>query len=97
MLIKITNMLTRSEDVMKICQEETIADIRNRYMIYNLNSNSYTWKALIAGEFVSLKLDLTLAQNGISDETESFSRLGMDEDFNIPNIHIYYNDDLNHA
>lgn len=82
---------------MKICQEETIADIRNRYMEYNLNSNSYTWKALIGGDFVSLKLDMTLAQNGIADETESFARLGMDEDFNIPNIHIYYNDDLNHA
>lgn len=90
-------MLTRTEDVMKICQEETIADIRNRYMEYNLNSNSYTWKALIGGDFVPLKLDLTLAQNGISDETENFARLGMDEDFNIPNIYIYYNDDLNHA
>ncbi len=90
-------MLTRSEDVIKICQEETIADIRNRYMEYNLNSNSYTWKALINGEFVGLKLELTLLQNGILDETESFVRLGMNEDFNIPNIHIYYNDDLHHA
>jgi hypothetical protein len=90
-------MLTRSEDVIKICQEETIADIRNRYMEYNLNSNSYTWKALINGEFIALKLELTLAQNGILDETESFVRLGMNEDFNIPNIHIYYNDDLHFA
>ncbi len=90
-------MMTRSEDTIRICQEETIADVRNRYMEYNLNSNSYTWKALIGGEFVLLKLDLTLEQNGIKDESESFLRLGMDEDFNVPNIHIYYNDDLNHA
>lgn len=90
-------MMTRTEDIIKICQEETIADIRNRYMEYNLNSNSYTWKALINGEFVALKLELTLTQNGILDETESFIRLGMDEDFNIPNIHIYYNDDLHYA
>lgn len=75
MMIKITNMLTRSEHVMKVngyilflivvfilvfnvfgwlilfhyiqvCQEETVADIRNRYMEYNLNSNSYTWKVI---------------------------------------------------
>ncbi len=97
MMIKITNMMTRSEDTIQICQEETIADVRNRYMEYNLNSNSYTWKALINGEFVLLKLELTLEQNGIKDESESFVRLGMDEDFTVPNIHIYYNDDLNHA
>ena len=97
MMIKITNMLTRTEDVIKVCQEETISDIRNRYMEYNLNSNSYTWKALINGEFVSLKLDKTLEQNGILDESENFLKLGMDEDFNIPNLHIYYNDDLNSA
>lgn len=34
---------------------------------------------------------------GIIDESEKFIRLGMDEDFSIPNIHIYYNDDLNDA
>lgn len=96
-MIKITNMLTRTEDVIKVCQEETISDIRNRYMEYNLNSNSYTWKSLINGEFVNLKLDKTLEQNGILDESENFLKLGMDEDFNIPNLHIYYNDDLHSA
>lgn len=90
-------MLTRTEDVIKICQEETIGDIRNRYMEYNLNSNSYTWKGLIKGEFVTLKLDQTLEQNGILDESEQFVKLGMDEHFSIPNLHIYYNDDLNYA
>lgn len=97
MMIKLTNMLTRTEDIIKICQEETIADIKNRYMEYNLNSNSYTWKALINGEFVLLQLDATLEQNGIPDETEKFLKLGIDEELGMPNIHIYYNDDLNYA
>jgi len=90
-------MLTRKEDIIQICQEETIADIRNRYNEYNLNANSYTWKALIKGEFVLLNLEKTLDQNGILDESEQFTKLGMDEDFDIPSLHIYYNDDLNYA
>eukprot|EP01038_Epipyxis_sp_PR26KG_P008419 gene8419-11386_t len=97
MLVRITNMLTRTEDTIRICQEETVGDIRNRYMEHNLNSNSYTWKALINGDFILLKSEFTLAENGIVDETEKLARLGMDEDFSIPNIHIYYNDDLNYA
>lgn len=95
--VRITNMLTRKETIIQICQEETISEIKNRYMEYNLNSNSYTWKALIKGEFVTLQLTQTLEENGINDETEHFVDLGMDEDFNIPNIYIYYNDDLNYA
>jgi hypothetical protein len=90
-------MLTRKETTIQICQEETISEIKNRYMEYNLNSNSYTWKALINGEFVTLQLTQTLEENGIKDQTEHFVDLGMDEDFNIPNIYIYYNDDLNYA
>lgn len=90
-------MLTRKERIIQICQEETISEIKNRYMEYNLNSNSYTWKALIKGEFVTLQLNKTLEENNIADETDHFVNLGMDEDFNIPNIYIYYNDDLNYA
>lgn len=97
MKIRITNMLTHNEDIIKICHEETVGQIRNRYMEYNLNSNSYTWKALVNDEFVALQLDRTLEENGILDETENFVRYGMDEDFAIPNLHIYYNDDLHHA
>lgn len=97
MKIRITNMLTRNEDIIQICHEETVGMIRNRYMEYNLNSNSYTWKALINDEFVSLRLDRTLEENGILDETENFVRYGMAEEFAIPNLHIYYNDDLHHA
>lgn len=90
-------MLTKKERIIEVCQEETISEIKNRYMEYNLNSNSYTWKALIKGEFITLFLDKTLEGNGIVDDSDHFVELGMDEDFNIPNIYIYYNDDLNYA
>lgn len=36
MKIKITNMLTRKDDIIKICQEETISDIKNRYMVHTV-------------------------------------------------------------
>lgn len=90
-------MLTRKERIIKVCQEETVSEIKNRYMEFNMNSNSYTWKALIDGEFIVLKLHATLEENGIKDESENFLRLGVDEDFNMPNLYIYYNDDLNYA
>ena len=62
-----------------------------------MNSNSYTWKALINGKFVALELEKTMVDNGIQDEGDKFDMLGIEEDEFLPNIHIYYNDDLNYA
>jgi hypothetical protein len=90
-------MMTKSEDVIYTCQEETIAEIRDRYMEYNLHAQSYTWKALFDGVFKVLKMNETLSQNGVEDETDKFINLGMDEDFYIPTLHIYFNDDLTYA
>lgn len=42
-------------------------------------------------------MELTLEQNGIEDESEKFLDLGMDEDFFIPTVHIYFSDDLTYA
>eukprot|EP01039_Chlorochromonas_danica_P004820 gene4820-5284_t len=95
--VRITNMLTRCDHVIKVCKEESLEDIKNRYFDYNFNSNSYTWKTLIHGEYVVLKNNLTLEQNGIADESENFLKLGMDEDFYLPNLLIFYNDDLHEA
>ena len=97
MKIKITNMLTHKDDIIKICMEESIRDIMNRYMEYNMNANSYTWKALIKNQFVVLKLDETMESNGIPNESEKFERLSIEEDEYLPNIFLYYNDDLNYA
>lgn len=95
--IKVTNMLSRTDHVIKVCKEESLNDIKNRYFEYNFNSNSYTWKTLVNGEYVVLKNDLTLEANGIADEADSYLKLGMDEDFYLPNLLIFYNDDLNEA
>lgn len=98
MKIKITNMLTRSDNVIKVCVEETLDDIKNRYIEYNRNSNSYTWKILnAAGQFITLKSNLTLDQNGIPDESDNYMKLGIDEELYLPNLLMYYNDDLNEA
>lgn len=91
------NMLTHGEDIINTCEEETINDIRDRYLEYNAHAKSYTWKALVGEEFVNLKMEFTLEGNGIEDESEKFLSLGMDEDSFIPSLHLYFNDDLSYA
>jgi len=96
-LIRIANMLTRTEETIHACQEETIKDIRERYLEYNKHASSYTWKALLKNEFVTLDMELTLEQNGVEDESDKFAELGVDEDHFVPTLHIYFNDDLTYA
>eukprot|EP01041_Mallomonas_annulata_P009178 gene9178-19020_t len=93
-MLKIVNMMTHTEDVISSCQEETVNDILDRYLQYNQHAKSYTWKALIRGVFVNLNMNQTLEQNEVYDETDTFYELGMDDDFYIPTLHIYFNDDL---
>ena len=96
-VIRIVNMLTQQEDVINTCQEETVDEIRDRYMLFNAHGHSYTWKALLNGQFVTLDMNGNLEQNGLIDETEKYESLGMDEDFFIPTFHIFFNDDLTYA
>ena len=93
-LIKIVNMLTKKDDSIYVCDEETIDDIRERYIEYNAHSKSYTWKKIVGDAFVPLVMDTTLAENGLEDESEEFFKLGIDEDLYPTTIYIYYNDDL---
>jgi hypothetical protein len=87
-------MLTRSEDVIQTCEEETVSDIRGRYLEYNKHAKSYTWKALIGDQLVSMDMNKTLEENQVADESEVFYELGMNDDYYVPTLHIYYNDDL---
>jgi hypothetical protein len=87
-------MLTHKEDVINVCQEETINDIQDRYLEFNKHAKSYTWKGLLNNEFFILNMDKTLEENGISDESETFTQLGMDDEYYVPTLHIYFNDDL---
>ena len=93
-LVKVINMLNHSEDVIQTCQEEAISDILNRYLDYNKHAQSYTFKALKDDQIVPLDMTKTLEENGVLDETETFYELGINDDFYIPVLHIYYNDDL---
>lgn len=66
-------------------------------MEYNKHSKSYTWKHLVGEQFVPIRMDQTLTQNGLADESDKFIELGMDDDFDIPTLHLYFNDDLTYA
>jgi len=93
-MIKLINMVTRGEDVITVCCEETINDIRDRYLEYNAHACSYTFKALTGGDFVCLDMGKTLDDNGVPDESEKFVDLNMEYDCYIPSLHLYFNDDL---
>ena len=88
--IRILNTLTSTEDMIEVAGEETLNDILERFKKINSHAESYTWK--FRGNV--LKMEKTLDQNGIFDESEKFARLGLDYDMYIPAILIYFNDDL---
>lgn len=74
----------------QVCSEETLEDIRVRYLRYNRHAHSYTWKRL--GRVLNMKK--TLEENGIADESEQFAALNLNEDHYIPALHVHFNDDL---
>lgn len=88
--VRIVNALSKQEDTLGVCAEESLEDIRKRYLTFNSHALSYTWKRL--GR--PLDMTLTLEENGIPDETEEFAELNIDAETYIPAIHIYFNDDL---
>lgn len=88
--IRIINMLSHQADLLEVCAEERLRDIRDRYLVYNRHAMSYTWKRL--GRV--LNMELNLEENNIPDETEEFDQLNIDEDQYIPALHVHFNDDL---
>ena len=71
--------------------EETINEILDRYTDINTHAASYTWKKLDK----PLDMEKTLDENEIFDETDEFSELEIPEDdWYIPSILLYFNDDL---
>ena len=88
--IRIFNMLTKHENTIEICSEDTLNEILDRFLDVNQHAASYTWKRL--GK--PLDMEKTLADNNIPDETQEMINLGLDEDEYIPAIHLYFNDDL---
>lgn len=92
--LKIVNLLTQQQHVLKVCAEETCEEIMTRYLGYNAHAASYTWKALKGDKFVVLDMKRNLEENGIVDEAEMMERLSMDPDDFIPIVHLCFNDDL---
>ena len=83
-------MLTKDDDIVEVCSEESMNEILDRYLKLNEHAASYEWKRL--GR--PLDMRKTLEQNDIPDETGEFLNLNIEEDEYIPAIHLYYKDDL---
>ena len=42
-------------------------------------------------------MKLTLQENGVLDERENYAKLNLPDDFFVPMLHLYFNDDLTEA
>ena len=92
-LLRVVNMLSKQEALLEVPVEETLLEIQERYMVYNRHACSYTWKRL--GR--PLRLDKTLDENSVPDETQVMHAIGLDPEAHIPILHLYFNDDLTEA
>ena len=92
--MKILNVLNQDEDTIEICCEDKISRILTRYLEYNKHAGSYTWKALVKNDVINLNMKATLDENGIVDESNKFETAGLEYDFYLPTLLLYFNDDL---
>jgi hypothetical protein len=73
-----------------MCDEEALVQLQERYNAYNSHSQSYTWKHL--GNL--LDMGKTLAENGVPDLADEFYELSIDQHEFVPELQVYFNDDL---
>lgn len=96
--IRVVNTLTSQEHLVEFGVENTVEEMQKRYLEWNAHCGSYTWKALVNGEFRPLDIHRTLEQNGVPivADAEELERLGLSEDEPdlIPTLCIAFNDDL---
>lgn len=83
-------MLTRQSCFLEVCMEDSIRRIQERYSIFNSDTDSYKW----CYEDHPLDLDKTLEENGIVDERDTFTDLGLPDNTYVPMLLLYYKDDL---
>ena len=108
--IRIKNVLTSQHHELEVPREETIEEIKQRYLVFNDHASSYIWKALMpAGkildndeekedfDFVTLDMDKTLEDNGVVDYERTYEEMLTQGGIYIPVIHLYYTDDLTEA
>ncbi|CAH8494384.1 unnamed protein product [Schistosoma mattheei] len=85
--VRIFNTLALLQHEIEVCVEETITDILVRYLKFNSHAASYTWKY----NGVVLDMEKNLEENNIKEEIQDI------EDLFMPQIYLYYNDDLTEA
>ncbi|TDG99351.1 hypothetical protein EPR50_G00193110 [Perca flavescens] len=88
--VRVINTLTAQEQRLQVCSEETLAEVRQRYLGYNSHAHSYTWKH--GGE--ELDMSRTLSENGVADDDHQLEELRLDRDAFTPALLLHYNDDL---
>eukprot|EP00047_Mylnosiga_fluctuans_P005642 m.241721 g.241721 ORF g.241721 m.241721 type:complete len:216 (+) comp13905_c0_seq1:46-693(+) len=88
--VHVVNMLSGQEHTIEVCTEEKLEEIKARYKTINSHADSYTWK------FDGKVLDMgkTLEENGIPDQAGEFEELSLEEGGSVPELHVYFNDDL---
>ncbi|KAL0022828.1 hypothetical protein WJX79_005008 [Trebouxia sp. C0005] len=97
-LIRVMNMLTGSEDFLEVPKEESIAEIRDRYLDINSHAASYNWKALKTNSITSeitleeVNMNLTLEENGMVDGMSN-DEMGLSSAYS-PVLCLYWCDDL---
>ena len=87
--VRVVNTLTQQEHVLRVCEEETVGDIRERYLEFNAHAHSYAWKRL--GR--PLDMSKTLEENGVPDAARELEKVGCNEEY-APAIFLYFVDDL---
>ena len=84
--IRVINQLTKADDIIEVCSEETMNEILDRYLELNQHADSYTWKRL--GR--PLDMEKTMEENDIPDDPgPSFRFTGIsatENDFKYSNI-----------
>lgn len=100
----IVNTLTETRHKLAFGCEETLAQVRQRFLDINAHAESYTWKVLVpssteggAAMFRTLDMSRTLQDNGVEDTEEEAEELGLEADDFLPVIHLYFDDDLTEA
>ncbi|CAG9460560.1 unnamed protein product [Pedinophyceae sp. YPF-701] len=96
--VRLKNVLTSQEHEMFVPCEETLAQIRERYLPRNWHAASYQWKALLTRhghvDFYPVDMTQTLEENGVVDGAPEFDALDVPRALHCPAIHLYWADDL---
>jgi hypothetical protein len=100
-IIRVKNVLTQQEHTLEVPAEETLAEIRERYLAMNAHACAYIWKAFVrqaqpTGCLEPSELDMskTLTENGLPNEAAAFEECGLDFNLQVPVLHLYWSDDL---